>query len=291
MTKKYDFKIMRLDRDNKTIEIEWDNKLVLSYDIPFDDNGIPLKDQYFLDWVARNVPEDDLRKKERVNLLTDADVNILNGLSGTVEPLSGKNSCGLPGECSVESAMKELVWIASFPKSGNTWFRVMLYETLFGKLVNKDLDDLLPNSLGDLRVHRNTQFIRTHDLPLMHKCPAKAIYLKRDWSGVMQSADNHQEFAGYNVLKTVGASHGEHIAAWESRSDCPVHVIRYEEMCKDPVGIFVKAAEFLGLDAVVAAQVAARVNKAYMRKLEDAGLLGMHVNSAPGFGGKTRFIR
>ena len=41
--------------------------------------------------------------------------------------------------------MKNIVWLASYPKSGNTWIRAIVYSALFGQLTIHKLGEMIPN--------------------------------------------------------------------------------------------------------------------------------------------------
>ena len=40
---------------------------------------------------------------------------------------------------------KNIVWLASYPKSGNTWIRAIVYAALFGQLNINELGKLIPS--------------------------------------------------------------------------------------------------------------------------------------------------
>ena len=41
--------------------------------------------------------------------------------------------------------MKNIVWLASYPKSGNTWIRAIVYSALFGQVTIHKLGEMIPN--------------------------------------------------------------------------------------------------------------------------------------------------
>lgn len=45
----------------------------------------------------------------------------------------------------VFSIMKNITWVASYPKSGNTWIRTILYSAIFGKLDINGMGSFIPN--------------------------------------------------------------------------------------------------------------------------------------------------
>ena len=41
--------------------------------------------------------------------------------------------------------MKNIVWLASYPKSGNTWIRAIVFSALFGQMTIHELGGMIPN--------------------------------------------------------------------------------------------------------------------------------------------------
>lgn len=41
--------------------------------------------------------------------------------------------------------LKNIVWLASYPKSGNTWLRAIVYSALFGQMTIHELGGMIPN--------------------------------------------------------------------------------------------------------------------------------------------------
>jgi len=153
--------------------------------------------------------------------------------------------------------MKSIVWIASWPRSGNTLTRMIL-NTQFGiktrSLHNdtglggsKELLDLVGhNGQGDIhRGGEGTFFIKTHELHRKNK----AIYIVRDGRDAVVSYAKHLEnFSGetFNkellrrcILGTVGmwASWGQHVNFWFDRKPMEdTAIIKFESIAGKPQG-------------------------------------------------------
>lgn len=92
-----------------------------------------------------------------------------------------------------------VVWLASFPRSGNTFVRILLKE-LYGQealsLYEDDPSAVDPGSLADLRKDPRLYFIKTHEAP---DDDSPAILLTRDGRDAMVSYAHFIE--DYGLLK------------------------------------------------------------------------------------------
>jgi hypothetical protein len=74
--------------------------------------------------------------------------------------------------------MKNLVWLASYPKSGNTWLRILLHSILSegGKLVN--INEIKITSLGFIQRHALDEFMEldSTELTIPETYQAKRAY-------------------------------------------------------------------------------------------------------------------
>jgi aryl sulfotransferase len=212
-------------------------------------------------------------------------------------------------------------WLASYPKSGNTWLRVALASLLSGRpadinampfvsviATNRALfDKALGIESADLTVEQETNlrprayeiwaadatqplYCKTHDA--YRRTPADeplfptavtlgAVCVVRDPRAVAVSLANHlAEPIDKAIARmedpAVGSSTSsprlspqlfhrpgcwsDHIDSWLS-APFPVHLVRYEDMHRDPHGAFTAVAAFLGLpsdrERIVAAVEAA----------------------------------
>lgn len=206
--------------------------------------------------------------------------------------------------------MKRIVWIASYPKSGNTWFRIFLTNFLrdgdapadindlaggpiasardwFDEAVGYDSGELTFDEIDALRpdVYRyrartaaETLYLKVHDAytflpdgrPLFPpEATCAAIYLVRNPLDVVASyahhvggnrldatirdlADPRMELAAFNAtednqLRQKLLTWSDHTASWADAAGFPVHVIRYEDLLREPIRTFGDAVRFLGL--------------------------------------------
>ena len=205
--------------------------------------------------------------------------------------------------------VKNIVWLASYPKSGNTWFRVFLSNLFSDSDEPASINDLhhtpiassrqpfdeatgLPSSdltfeeVDRLRpeVYRfqakeagELQFRKVHDAytylddgsPLFPPDVSKAaIYFIRNPLDVLISFAHHsatepekmirvlndpEKAFGrspeklFNQLRQKLSTWSGHVASWVDQEDIPVHVMRYEDMRRDPFQVFGKALKFLNL--------------------------------------------
>ena len=150
-----------------------------------------------------------------------------------------------------------MIWLASFPRSGNTFFRNILYD-VYGissseyhmettKKVRKDFDSF--------------SVIKTHLLP--HQLPKnlqdlKSVYIVRDGRDAIVSMAHHRKdivVPGSNYYKNLteailarrGSFFGgwsENVEKWTKKADL---VIRYEDLINDPIGQVERLQEIMQL--------------------------------------------
>jgi hypothetical protein len=167
------------------------------------------------------------------------------------------------------TAPNGVIWIASYPKSGNTWLRFLLCNLVFGPVesaagLNERIPDLhemqaVPG-FGPGLTFVKTHFPYTPALPLVERTAA-AIYIIRDPGDVMLSNFHYARRSGVaaddgagqleryvdSFLGTGGdprwvklgmGSWAENVVSWHTaRSRIPVIWLRYEDLLADTVGI------------------------------------------------------
>ena len=161
------------------------------------------------------------------------------------------------------------VFAASYPRSGNTWFRFLLYELLSGKPANFETINLPTSPAPDINNYRHSpgllpdegRLIKTHE-PFRPKY-RKAIYIVRDVRDVVLSEYNylrlfnfyHGSFEEFLPLFLAGKANGygswnEHVASW-CQSDLAQNgnmlLIKFEEMRQNTADVLKRALAFLQL--------------------------------------------
>lgn len=169
----------------------------------------------------------------------------------------------------------QILWIASYPKSGNTWVRFIVASILAGEVVNssKRVESLTPD------VHKTNSFklqndgaklcIKTHWLcrsQMRHYSLTRgAIYVARNPGDVLVSNLNYLNVpkeAWSTSVDTFIALGGvprwmekhafgswiENVESWlYQQQPFPVHLIRYEDLLANPVKCIRDIGEFLKL--------------------------------------------
>lgn len=167
------------------------------------------------------------------------------------------------------------VWLASYPKSGNTWLR-MLIANLASTDVPADINALASGGTDGNVSAIGVRFVKVQDA---YKRPpnAESLFANHDANGaiviVRDPRDVASSLAAHNSssvdeaitfmgdldavsstptnqqLKQKQLHWSSHIASWLEQKDIPVHLIRYEDLLLDPVLSFRRALRFAGCDA------------------------------------------
>lgn len=231
--------------------------------------------------------------------------------------------------------MPRTVWLASYPKSGNTWFRIFLANLLHPELAPIDLnrlplqtpiassrahfDDLLgvPSVLltadeiarlrpaADRELNRNWEqpllLRKVHDAytwladgrPMLGEAPDfAALYILRAPWDVAMSMTNHFDCSLEQAVdhlcnphftvdkggKSLRKQLAQRLLSWEEHArswldaPMPVHLLRYEDMRRNPLPSFRGAVRFLGLEhddqAIEAALEACRFERLQRQEQE-----------------------
>jgi|SRR5579862_393401 len=161
------------------------------------------------------------------------------------------------------------VFLGSYPKSGITWTRFVLFEILSGKEAGfYSINELMPGVGRQSKALRllpgGGRLICTHEQ--YHKHYRRAIYVVRDARDVLLS-----EFAFVKALDLIGNDIDKFISSFlftctqnygwgpwqrhvDSWLDSPIGgtdnmlLVHYEELRKDPVTWFTRMTEFLGVN-------------------------------------------
>jgi len=170
-----------------------------------------------------------------------------------------------------------IVWIASYPRSGNTFLRVIL-NTIFDIQTYSIYDDkidiggdsqtadvvghrFLPEGfdLSQARSEEEVYFIKTHELP--NDCVDEAdkiIYLIRDGRECVLSylryAQNYGN-AGKTLEDTIYGNifsygWGDHVRAWDANKRKNTLLIKFEELTDNPKSYIQIISNFIQIDPV-----------------------------------------
>ena len=166
-----------------------------------------------------------------------------------------------------------IVWLASYPRSGNTMLRAMLRQA-FGANSYSMYDDptdigMMPE-VGEKVGHRNLDtsfrefyfrelntakptFVKTHDVP---GDASRAIYVLRDgrsavvsWYNMLTRAKKRDDvtiedvITGHNVPF---ANWSAHVRAWNPRHNPLVLLLYYRDLVSQPEAAMKRVAEFVG---------------------------------------------
>lgn len=161
------------------------------------------------------------------------------------------------------------IMIASYPKSGNTWLRMLLSSLVAGQI---DSFDDLPSYVPELevlgrmknayRLQSGGRMVKTHEQWTERYC--RGVYVVRDCRDVAVSYYWHQlstgQFAGEfgdffkEFLRGGVDGYGRwdrHIYSWLDAAIAARKkflIIRYEDMLGDAEHVLEKVARFVGLD-------------------------------------------
>jgi hypothetical protein len=220
----------------------------------------------------------------------------------------------------------KILWLASYPRSGNTWLRAFLHNlfrnapgphdinrlrdlTLIDgearwyrmfdprpatELTKEDVAALRPKVHAAMTAaHPDTVFVKTHNasvddrgtpmITLEHT--VGAIYLVRDPLDVAVSYSHHygasledavaamnrpgnQSVANQaNFVYELHGSWSEHVQSWTARPNQALHIVRYEDMSREPLRTFTGIAAFLGLPASPA-RIAGAIERSSFAELQ-----------------------
>ncbi|MFQ5508304.1 MAG: sulfotransferase domain-containing protein [Leptospirillia bacterium] len=193
-----------------------------------------------------------------------------------------------------------IVWIASYPKSGNTWVRFLLYNYLYGEVTDSEsVHQRIPSvhgegkdkltDPGDGPLLSKTHFMLSPKHPYVDKT-AGFIYILRNPKDVLLSnlnfykisseEDISDEAYARDFINVMGVRHWrkmgmgswvEHISSWLSATVSVPHVmLRYEEMKAAPEENLERIIRFLGkpVDAGRIADAVTRSSFDSMRAME-----------------------
>lgn len=175
---------------------------------------------------------------------------------------------------------QRVVWLASYPKSGNTWLRFLLYCVVYGvpersaDVVRRIPDIHQRDRWTPEDEHGPYRFIKSHfELTQTHPMleqTCRAIHIIRDPRDVILSALNYRDLTGQGAptrtrrgyvrkfIRRGGDRHwckagfgtwASHADSWRSANQFPVLGIRYEDLKADLRASLEEILAFLEIDA------------------------------------------
>jgi hypothetical protein len=168
-----------------------------------------------------------------------------------------------------------IVWLASYPRSGNTFFRIILnnvFEIKTYSIYNDKSDigadeatskivghQFLPQgyNLELMRLSKDIYYIKTHEL-LNEEVSSKdkIVYLLRDGRDATISFWRHQNNFGSKLFSIEDIITGKnfhnitwasHVKSWLQRKD--IFFIKFEDLIKNQYDYIEKIESFLGIKA------------------------------------------
>lgn len=158
------------------------------------------------------------------------------------------------------------VFFASYPRSGSTWLRFVLYESIAGESsgfgnVNTSIPDVKEHQTGLPLMPNGGRLIKTHEV--YHPEYKKAVYLVRDPRDVALSEYAYQAALGLvnmpfdvylPLFLTKGvnpfASWSKHVNSWlqSPLTDDQLLVVKFEDLRRDTVSGVAGIVRFFGLE-------------------------------------------
>ncbi len=164
-----------------------------------------------------------------------------------------------------QSLLPNDVFLASYPRSGSTWLRFLLFESLAGESsgfgnVNESIPDVKEHKIGRPLMPDGGRLIKTHEV--YHPEYRKAVYLVRDPRDVALSEYAYQTALGLveqpldvylRTFLTKGvnpfSSWTEHVESWLSAQLSPdqLLIVKFEDLRKDTVAGVSEILSFFGV--------------------------------------------
>ncbi len=148
-------------------------------------------------------------------------------------------------------------WIASFPRSGNTYFRNILYFVYGIESSTWHHEEAYPVDSN----YDKYRFVKTHLVPsklIPHDPSIPAIYLVRDGRDALLSIAHHRKDIvkpgsdfNSNLLEAIVAEEGSFFGGWSQNASEWIEraelIIRYEDLVSNPVAVFERVSKFIEL--------------------------------------------
>jgi hypothetical protein len=200
---------------------------------------------------------------------------------------------------------KNIVWLASYPKSGNTWVRFMACNLLYGRQESAsgvsalipDIHELGPQAGNFSRPGlMKTHYVHSPSLPLEERTAGVIYVLRRPedvlvsnfhyaqrssvLDGSRDSFDRYVDafIANRGDPRWRGLGMGsweENVTSWlQLQARLPVVIIRYEDLSRDAEGVCRSLAQLLRPNSTAEEIRAAADNSSFqrMREIEDSDI-------------------
>lgn len=180
-------------------------------------------------------------------------------------------------------------FLASFPKSGNTWLRYLLAYSIFPaeKISHEALSSLLPSVYDEpfsLKHLSPPRFIKTHDA--FFSLYPKTIYICRDYRDVVVSSYHYltkknlvhstlSEFIQNERLSAFGAWswHVSSALEWKEMHPGKIHFVKYEDLLAAPERELKSILDFSGVKPITPlAEIIRLASFENLRKNEEAAM-------------------
>jgi hypothetical protein len=164
-----------------------------------------------------------------------------------------------------------IVWVASFPRSGNNLCSRQTLRAVFRAKTGavQNLESLLPrlsldgaaDPIGAMREHEETIFLKTHRV-VDARDPSPALYIVRDGRDSLVSYAHFVRSREESAFRSLSfdealtallereahpyGSWSANVRAW-TRRDAPTAIVRFEELVEDPVEAVRSAVEALDI--------------------------------------------
>jgi hypothetical protein len=162
---------------------------------------------------------------------------------------------------SITQFSDEDIFIAAYPKSGNTWFQNLITGIYFGVDPELAPDTLIQELVPDVhfknyyRRFLTPMFFKTHFLPRPEY--KRVVYLVRDGRDVMVSYYYYLVAIGNTEVDFMAMVRSgdlfpsrwhEHVQAWQANPyNAEKIIIKYEDLKRDPLTELTRFCEFAGI--------------------------------------------
>lgn len=155
------------------------------------------------------------------------------------------------------------IFIAGYPKSGNTWFQELVAGIVYGVMPEFSVPSMVQDSVPDVhfsgfyRRYSTPMYFKTHHLPRPEY--KRAVYLLRDGRDAMVSFfhySNAVEKGRQTFVQMVQdgpylapCKWHEHVKAWQTNPfGASLITIKYEDLRRDATAELMRFCEFAGIE-------------------------------------------